>query len=93
MEEHATVRGKPSMPPRGAPALAATLLDVRVPDRASRTTPRNIADYEIFGEIGRGGMGVVYKARQNRLDRLVAIKMLRAEAAAPEERLRFRTEA
>ncbi|MFM7151324.1 MAG: protein kinase domain-containing protein, partial [Gemmataceae bacterium] len=47
----------------------------------------------IFGEIGRGGMGVVYKARQNRLDRLVAIKMLRAETAAPEERVRFRTEA
>jgi tRNA A-37 threonylcarbamoyl transferase component Bud32 len=50
--------------------------------------------YEIVSELGRGGMGVVYLARQIGLDRLVALKMIRAgELADPAERARFETEA
>ncbi len=56
--------------------------------------PSHIGGYELLGELGRGGMGVVYQARQIQLNRTVALKMvLTGVHADPEHLARFRLEA
>lgn len=61
---------------------------------STATTAGPLEGLEILGVLGQGGMGVVYKARQCKLDRLVAVKVIRAGThAGPEEQSRFRREA
>src|SRR3954451_19456606 len=72
-------------PGRGADTTASRHLGANLPE---------IPGYDVEALLGRGGMGVVYKARRLRLSRLVALKMLLAGAqAGPAERARFQREA
>ena len=67
--------------------------DIPVPWHVGADLPR-IPGYQVEAVLGRGGMGVVYRARQSRLNREVALKMLLAGAYATRaERQRFAREA
>src|SRR5262249_37935349 len=86
--------GGESLPPSATPETFA-------PDTRADGLPPVVAvsvvgvpGYEVLGELGRGGMGGVYKARQLSLNRFVALKMIRsAEYAAQQEVSRFKAEA
>jgi serine/threonine-protein kinase len=83
----------------GEPPLAATILSDSAEDLARsgspggssslfRTLPADFGGYELLAEIGRGGMGVVYRARHKSLNAPVAVKMIRSSQWSSDDEIR-----
>ncbi len=91
MDETRPTAGMPAAPeptpPEISPNTGAIPTDLAPAE--CRAYPE-LPGYEILGVLGHGGMGLVYRARQLKANRLVAIKMIRTvEHATPQERIRF----
>jgi tRNA A-37 threonylcarbamoyl transferase component Bud32 len=92
--ERLAAPGRP--PPVVNPPLAPTVTARESPPAESISMPvaTRLGNYDLLAEIARGGMGVVYKARQHQLNRTVALKMIRTgHLATAEDVKRFHTEA
>jgi tetratricopeptide (TPR) repeat protein/tRNA A-37 threonylcarbamoyl transferase component Bud32 len=89
-----TLDYRPQAPPPQSARPAQSSLGKKGKKSSAPESPQSVAGYDILSTLGRGAMGVVYKARQRGLNRLVALKMiLSGDHAAAHELARFQGEA
>jgi len=74
------------LPADTSPFLGSFVHDTAIRDAAPENhpadQPQTLGDYDLFEVLGRGGMGVVYRARQRSANRIVALKLIRADRLA-----------
>jgi len=72
------------------PVSLPSTMGVQVQDRTPHVRPGLVlGDYELIEKLGEGGMGIVFKARQRRLNRIVALKMIRSGVLANDREVRL----